>query len=117
MTKITKTHIRIIFALLILSVVSTAIVMNGASAPPKNTAPTISNVAVSSITDTSADIAFTVDQIDSIVTIDYGTTKSMTKSSSKNTDASLTRTIQLSGLSASKTYYYSINAQNGTSKK
>jgi len=116
----TKIYKRIIFTLLILCAISAVFTTGVMSAAPKvtspkTTAPTIGNVAVGSITDVSADITFTVDQMDASAVVHYGTTQAMTKKSGVNTAASLTRTIILSGLSTGKKYYYSVYANNGTS--
>ncbi len=105
---------RIIFIYLILHIVLLFSITNATSAASTSTSLTIGNIAVSDITETSASITFTIDQIDARTLIHYGTNKSMSKKSNENTDISLTRTIVLSDLSKNKSYYYSIYAYNRT---
>jgi S-layer protein (TIGR01567 family) len=110
-----KIYSRIIFILLILCAISTVFITVTTSAAPKTTAPTVGNVAVDSITDVRVNVVFTVDQPDASTIVHYGTTQAMTKRSTVNTDASFTRTIALSGLTAGTTYFYAVYADNGTS--
>jgi S-layer protein (TIGR01567 family) len=115
----TKLYKRIVFVFLILCAISVVFTNGVTSAapkvvPPRATAPNVGNIAVEGITDVSADVTFTVDQIDASAVVHYGTTQAMTKKSGVNIDASLTRTITLSGLSAGQKYYYSVYANNGT---
>jgi S-layer protein (TIGR01567 family) len=106
---------RIISVLLILFATSTVFITVTTSAAPRTTAPTVGNIAVQSVTDVSATVAFTVDQPDASAIVHYGTTQAMTNRSGANTDISLTRSIILSGLSPGKKYFYSVYVSNGSS--
>ncbi|MDO9097876.1 MAG: S-layer protein domain-containing protein, partial [Candidatus Methanoperedens sp.] len=84
---------------------------------PSETAPQITSPTAINITDTSADISFTVNQSDANTTVRYGTTESsLTSESIWSNGTGSSRTIQLSGLTKSTTYYYSVYAYNGSNQ-
>lgn len=82
-------------------------------APQDVTAPTISNVSSSGLTQTQATISWTTDE-SSTTHLDYGLTTSY--GSSSILDASLVRshTVSLSGLSAGTTYNYRVRSRDAS---
>lgn len=108
----------IIFTILIASIILTTFVVDTASAPVVNIAPTIGNIAVDSTTDITATITFAVDQIDANTIIRYGTRSgTLGQRSDWNNGTGIPRTIILSGLTGGTKYFYSIYAYNGTNSK
>jgi S-layer protein (TIGR01567 family) len=81
---------------------------------PDDTVPTVGNVAVSDITNTSVEITFTVDQTDTDTIVHYGTMATITQRSNWNNNTILTRSITLSDLEEDTRYYLSIYAYNAS---
>ncbi|MDP2844953.1 MAG: fibronectin type III domain-containing protein, partial [Candidatus Methanoperedens sp.] len=79
-------------------------------------APEITSPAATNITDTSADITFSVNQSDASTIVRYGITEALGSDSSWNNNTVTSRTISLSGLTKSTTYYYSVYAYNGSNQ-
>jgi len=78
-------------------------------------APIISNVAVGSITSSSATITWTTD-IASNSSVSYGTNQSSLILTSDSATLTTSHSIQLTGLSASTTYYYVVNSTGSNGK-
>lgn len=105
-----KIYRRVILTLLMLSIISIVL-----AAPVGNTAPNISNIGESEITDTGVKITFTVSQSDANTIIHYGTASTnLDQKSDWSNGTGLTRTIVLSDLSQGTKYSYRIYAYNGT---
>ncbi|MDN5309454.1 MAG: hypothetical protein PWP14_848 [Methanolobus sp.] len=83
------------------------------SAPVVATAPSISTLPESEISYDSAKITYSVNQSPAITRVGYGTTTAL-GSYSGWFNGSSPYTVDLSGLSASTTYYYSVFAYNST---
>lgn len=79
-----------------------------------DTAPTITNIKVTGITNSTANISFSVNQIDARTRINYGITTSMGTFSNWDNSTSHNRNIMLSGLLNTTGYNFSIRAYNGT---
>ncbi len=106
--KMKKIFIKIVVAFLVLGIVSVI------GAPFENVAPDISSIEIKNITDTNAEITFTVDQEDAKTIIRYGTTVSLGEDSDWDNDTGLTRSITLSGLNKNTNYRFRIYAYNGS---
>lgn len=76
------------------------------------TPPTISSIASSAITDTSAKITWTTDE-SSDSTVEFGLTTSY-GSSTNNASSVTSHTINLIGLSASTTYHYRVKSKDAS---
>jgi S-layer protein (TIGR01567 family) len=79
-------------------------------------APTIGDINVIDITDSTANISFSVDQPDADTIINYGTTSDLGTLSNWDNSTSSNRNIELYGLQNSALYSYSIIAYNGTNE-
>jgi hypothetical protein len=78
---------------------------------PDTTPPVISNVQATSITDTSAVITWTTDEVsDSLV--QYGTSSGSYPSSRSSTGMVTSHTINLTGLSQNTTYYFRVRSKD-----
>jgi len=75
------------------------------------TAPIISSVNISSISQTSVTITWTTNE-DSNSLIDYGTTKSLGSLAGNFEELTTSHTVTLNGLSASTTYYFQVRSQD-----
>jgi len=87
-----------------------------ATTPPDQTAPVISDVSVSSVTSTEAQITWTTDEA-SDSTVYYATTTPVdtaTSYSSTNINLVLNHSISLVDLSASTTYYYLVASSDAS---
>lgn len=82
------------------------------AAPPDTTPPTISNIAASNITSTSAVITWSTNE-GATSQVDYGTTTSYGASSSLNTTLVSSHSRTLSNLSPSTTYNYRVISTDG----
>ncbi|MBN1569650.1 MAG: fibronectin type III domain-containing protein, partial [Acidobacteria bacterium] len=80
-------------------------------APPDTTAPTISNVASSSITTTSATITWTTNEA-ADTQVEYGTTTSYGKSTTLNGTMLTAHSQSLSGLTPGTTYHYRVKSKD-----
>ena len=86
---------------------------NTAFAKDDVTAPVISSVATSSITLTGATITWTTNEnSDSIV--DYGTTISLGSLEGNTSDATITHSVSLTGLSPNTLYYFQVRSQDSS---
>ena len=80
--------------------------------PPDPTPPVISAVSVSALTDTSATINWTTDEV-SDSAVDYGTTTAYGATVS-NAAKSVSHSLSLAGLAPNTTYHYRLRSRNNT---
>lgn len=78
------------------------------------TAPTISNIVVSNISDTQATISWTTDESATSV-VDYGTTDEYGSSATGDTGTS--HSVAISSLTANTTYHYNVRSVDGSSNE
>lgn len=76
------------------------------------TGPTIIGTTVAPITDTTAQVNWTTNELSS-GQVNYGTTSSYTASSTLNASSTLSHVHSLSGLTASTTYHYQVVSVDG----
>ena len=72
----------------------------------------ISNVYVSGITATTANVTFTLSAAPTSSRVNYGTTQAVTGNTAGTT--ATTQTVALSGLTTKTPYFYSVQASNGS---
>ena len=75
----------------------------------ETTAPNVSSVVVSNLTETSADISWNTDE-NADGKVDFGTSVSYEKGTVTDTSMVMTRLIHLSGLSIGTTYYFQVRS-------
>jgi hypothetical protein len=73
---------------------------------------TISNVSVSALGTTTASITFTLSAAPTSSRVNYGTTQAMTSNQAGTTATQ--QTVNLSGLTTGTTYYFQVQATNGS---
>jgi hypothetical protein len=73
---------------------------------------TISNVSVSALGTTTASITFTLSSAPTSSRVNYGTTQAMASNSAGTTATQ--QTVNLAGLTTGTTYYYQVQATNGS---
>jgi hypothetical protein len=88
-------------------------VSSDAPPPADTTAPIISNIQATSITDTSAVITWTTDET-SDSEVQYGTAPGSYPSSENNTSMVTSHSINLTGLSQNTTYYYRVRSEDAS---
>jgi len=88
-------------------------VSSDAPPPADTTAPVISNIQATSITDTSAVITWTTDEA-SDSEVQYGTTSGSYPSNVNSTNMVTSHSINLSGLSQDTTYYYRVRSEDAS---
>jgi len=76
------------------------------------TKPNISNIEINNITQSSADIHFSIDQEDAKTKVRYGITENLDIGNGWNNNTGTLRSIRLTNLLAGTKYYFSINAYN-----
>lgn len=86
-------------------------IVEGSHASSDNTAPIISNVAASNLTNTSATIAWSTNEA-SDTQVEYGATTSYGSLSTLNTALVTAHSVALSGLSANTTYQYRVRSKD-----
>jgi hypothetical protein len=79
--------------------------------PPDTTAPVMSGITVSDITNNTARVSFTTDEA-TTGEIDYGTTSGAEDLSSEDTTLSTSHSFTLSGLTTNTTYYFYLTARD-----
>jgi len=83
------------------------------TAAADTTAPVISSVTATDITDTSADIIWDTDEASDSV-VNYGTTTDSLNSTASVADLVTGHLVQLSGLQAETTYYYDVQSTDSS---
>ncbi len=77
------------------------------------TAPTISSVSSSSVTQSEATITWTTDENSSSL-VEYGTTTSLGSLAGDATESATSHSVSLAGLSSDTTYYYQVRSIDGS---
>ena len=88
-------------------------VSSDAPPPADTTAPLISNIQATSITDTSAVVTWTTDEV-SDSEVQYGTAPGTYPSNVNSTSMVTSHTINLNGLSQNTTYYYRVRSEDAS---